>query len=81
MYIQLTQEERYQIHAFPKAGHDPTEIAEALGRHKSTISRELKRNRGLLGYQPKQAKELARSQLAVGHVSWRRNRTKPGCRE
>ena len=46
MYTQLTQEERYQIHALLKAGHNPTEIAEVLGRHKPTISRELRRNRG-----------------------------------
>jgi IS30 family transposase len=59
MYAQLTQEERYQIHALMKAGHNQTEIAEMLGRHKSTISRELRRNRGLRGYRPKQAHRLS----------------------
>ncbi|WP_153041610.1 helix-turn-helix domain-containing protein, partial [Solemya velesiana gill symbiont] len=39
MYTQLIQEERYQIHALMKAGHNQTEIARVLGRHKSTISR------------------------------------------
>jgi transposase, IS30 family len=48
-YAQLTQEERYQIYALMKAGHTLTEVAELLGRHKSTISRELKRNHGLRG--------------------------------
>jgi IS30 family transposase len=43
-YTQLTQEERYQIHALMKAGYSQTEIASMLGRDKSTISRELKRN-------------------------------------
>ena len=38
-----------------KAGHDQTQIAKLLDRHKSTISRELSRNRGLKGYRPKQA--------------------------
>ena len=58
-YTQLTQEERYQIHALMKAGHNQTEIASVLGRHKSTISREQKRNRGLRGYRPKQAHRLS----------------------
>ncbi|MDR4486182.1 MAG: IS30 family transposase [Nitrospirales bacterium] len=58
MYTQLTQEERYQIHALMKAGHNQTEIARVLERHKSTISRELRRNRGLRGYRPKQAHRL-----------------------
>jgi len=66
-YTQLTQEERYQIHALMKAGHNQTEIAEVLGRHKATISRELKRNRGLRGYRPKQAQELAHSRRQTAH--------------
>jgi len=57
-YTQLTQEERYQISALLKAGQDQTEIAMILGRHKSTISREIKRNTGLRGYRPKQAQRL-----------------------
>jgi len=60
-YTQLTQEERYQIHALMKAGHSQTEIAELIGRHKSTISRELRRNKGLRGYRPVQAQRLALS--------------------
>jgi len=56
---QLTQEQRYQIYALMKAGHNRTEIAEMLGFHKSTISRELSRNRGLRGYRAKQAHQLA----------------------
>ena len=59
MYTQLTQEERYQIHALLKAGLDQTEIAMILKRHKSTISREIRRNSGLRGYRPKQAQRLA----------------------
>ena len=56
---QLTQEQRYQIYALMKAGHNQTEIAEIVGVHKSTISREVRRNRGLRGYRPKQAHQLA----------------------
>ena len=58
-YTQLTQEERYQISALLKAQHDQTEIAMIMGRHKSTISREIRRNTGLRGYRPKQAQCLA----------------------
>ena len=58
-YTQLTQEERYQIEALLKMGHHQSEIATVLKRHKSTISREVGRNRGLRGYRPKQAQHLA----------------------
>jgi IS30 family transposase len=58
-YTQLTREERYQISALKAAGHDQVEIAKVIGRHKSTVSRELTRNRGLRGYRPKQADSLA----------------------
>ena len=57
-YTQLTSEERYQIEALLKADHNQTEIASVLKRDKSTISREVGRNRGLRGYRPKQAQRL-----------------------
>jgi IS30 family transposase len=58
-YKQLTQEERYQIYALKKAGKKQKDIANELSRSASSISRELKRNKGLKGYRPKQANELA----------------------
>lgn len=58
-YKQLTLEDRSQIHAYRQAGFTITETAKRLDRHKSTISRELKRNRGKRGYRPKQADETA----------------------
>lgn len=58
-YTQLTREERYQIYALKTAGHNQAEIAKIIGRHKSTVSRELTRNRGLRGYRPKQANSFA----------------------
>ena len=58
-YKHLSQAERYQIHALMKAGHDQSEIAKLLNRHKSTISRELSRNTGSRGYRPKQACEMS----------------------
>ena len=60
-YTQLTQDKRYQIHALLKMGHQQTEIAECLEVHKSTISRELRRNKGMRGYRPKQAHQKAMS--------------------
>ena len=57
-YTQLAQEQRYQIYALLKAGHNQTEIAVIIGCSKSTVSRELRRNRGLRGYRPKQAQQL-----------------------
>jgi len=35
------------------------EIASEIGVHKSTVSREMKRNRGKKGYRPKQAHYMA----------------------
>ena len=58
-YKHLSQIERYQIYSLIKANQSITQIAAQLGRHKSTISRELSRNEGLRGYRPKQACELA----------------------
>ena len=58
-YHQLTQVQRYQIYALWKAKHPLTEIAEVIGVHKSSISRELKRNRSRRGYRPQQAQALA----------------------
>lgn len=58
-YTQLTEGERNQIYALKQAGHKRSEIAVQVGRDKSTIGRELKRNSGLRGYRPKQAQRLA----------------------
>jgi transposase, IS30 family len=60
-YQQLTQDLRYQIYAFLKAGFSQSRIARELEVDPSTISRELKRNRGGRGYRPKQAQHLAES--------------------
>jgi len=60
-YTQLTQEQRYQIYALLKMGHNRTEIAAVIEMHKATISRELGRNSGLRGYRPKQAHHKALS--------------------
>ena len=60
-YIQLTQEQRYQIKALLKIDQDQTQIAKLVGVNKSTLSRELRRNCGQRGYRPKQAHQIAMS--------------------
>jgi IS30 family transposase len=75
-YHQLTQEQRYQIYALKKTGHSRTEIAEVIGVHKSTVSRELGRNRGGRGYRPQQAQQMAidrraKATLKIGVNTWR----------
>ncbi|HSG43419.1 MAG TPA: helix-turn-helix domain-containing protein, partial [Anaerolineales bacterium] len=64
-YTLLTQEQRYQIQALLKMEHSQTEIASALGVHKSTISRELQRNRGKRGYRRKQAQKRITADIWV----------------
>ena len=56
-YQQLTTEDRYHIYGLKQGGFNQTEIAKKIGFHKSTISRELSRNKGQKGYRPKQAQE------------------------
>jgi IS30 family transposase len=43
-YKHLSQIERYEIASLMKAKHSITQIASLVGRHKSTISRELRGN-------------------------------------
>jgi len=80
-YTQLTQEQRYQIYALLKMGHNQTEIATVVGTHKSTVSRELSRNKGLRGYRPKQAHRMAlsrrdRSRKRISKETWELIETK-----
>lgn len=75
-YTQLTREERYQISALMKTGITQAEIAKILERNKSTISRELHRNRGMRGYRPKQAHRISmerrrvKAKLRIGMETW-----------
>ena len=77
VYTQLTQEQRYQIYALMKAKLNQSEIAAIVGVHKSTVSRELGRNRGLKGYRPRQAHQLAmnrrhtKAQPRITDKDWR----------
>ena len=53
-YRRLTQVDRIRIKDFLILGLSQTQIADKLKVHKSTISREIKRNSGLKGYRFKQ---------------------------
>ena len=65
-YTQLTQEQRYQIYAMNKVGMTQKDIAEEISVHRSTVSRELRRNTGLRGYRPNQAHSFAVSRRDKG---------------
>jgi IS30 family transposase len=60
-YHQITSGERYMLAALRKQGFNQSAIAKALGRHRSTISRELKRNaaKSTGYYRPSKAQEMA----------------------
>src|SRR5438552_9755759 len=58
-YTHLTRDERYQIHELRAEKYTASKIARQLGRHKSTISRELKRNAGQHRWRPGQAHAAA----------------------
>ena len=66
-YAQLTREQRYQIKVLLDTKIPQWKIAVAIGTTPSTISRELKRNRGKRGYRPSQAhkKALIRRQKKI----------------
>ncbi|GEA61609.1 helix-turn-helix domain-containing protein [Vibrio comitans] len=59
MYRQLDEGRRIQIWALRKEGKSQTEIAQHLDIHRSTVSRELNRNSGPYGYEPKLAQSMA----------------------
>lgn len=58
-YSQLTQEQRYVICVLNRRGETQAEIADEIGVHKSTVSRELDRNEGQRGYRYQQAHRFA----------------------
>lgn len=76
-YKHLTREQRYQIYALLKEGVKRSQIAKNIGVSKSTVTRELERNRGGRGYRPKQAqekadkrKQISRSRPRISKQTW-----------
>lgn len=73
-YVQLTQKQRYQIEVLYRRGIRRSEIASEIGVHKSTITRELKRNgSGRWNYNSSRAVRFARER----HASKRKHRISP----
>jgi IS30 family transposase len=73
-YHQLTSEERNALSTLRKQGGSRAEIARALGRHRSTIGRELKRNsRKDGGYRPFTAGEMTRGRRSRSRRNWHFN--------
>lgn len=58
-YTRLTEDERYQIYEGVTEKRSHREIAIQINKHHSTVSNEVKRNKSLRGYRPKQAQEKA----------------------
>jgi len=67
-YRQLAYVQRCQIEALKKSGLSQQRIADLLGIHQSTVSRELSRNTGLKGYRHKQAQEKADLRRSATHI-------------
>ncbi|WP_355661575.1 IS30 family transposase [Halomonas salifodinae] len=74
-YRQLTQTQRYQIHARHGLGMSQRQIAGELGVHSSTISRELRRNATASGYDPEQAQALSDHRR---RMAWKPTKRLPG---
>lgn len=68
-YKQLTREERHTIQTMKQDGSTPAQMATALGRHPTTIGRELRRNAGAGGaydYREAQTRSVRRRRLSRG---------------
>lgn len=78
-YRQLTPEQRYQIWACLKMRMKRSEIAREIGVHRSTVTRELRRNEsGRWKYNPSRAERFARERHErkrkhrIGEETWAR---------
>lgn len=60
-YSQLTYEDRIRMKVLLQQGKTPTEVSIEIGKHRSSIYRELSRNQSCGGYFPETAQILARN--------------------
>ena len=67
LYQHLTYEERYMIYQLLRKGYSVQMIADHLDRSPSTISREIRRNKGKRGYRFKQAHRMSQNRLRTSH--------------
>ena len=70
-YTQLSQDERYTIADLSRRRYSDSQIAKAIGRHRSTIGRERKRN-------PNTHDGVYRAQVAHSYATARRRRNRRG---
>ena len=68
-YSQITSEERYTIATLRREGYSQSRISRHLGRHRSTISREVRRNAARLD-------GAYRAQKAIERTNGRRSRSR-----
>jgi len=69
-YTRVTSEERRLIYDWKQDGKSCSEIAQLLKRNKSTISRELRRNKGGRGYRYQQAHRKAQDRARRPGSRW-----------
>jgi IS30 family transposase len=69
-YSRVTLEDRIKIKLLLQQGKSNTEIAEVIGKDKSTIGRELRRNSGGRGYRVRQAQAFAEAREELKHVPY-----------
>ena len=70
-YSRVTYEDRIKIKLLLQHGKSEAEIAFEIGKHRSTVNREIKRNSGGRGYRVKQAQALAESRESSKHKSYK----------
>ena len=70
-YRQIASDERYMISHLRRHDFTQSEIADILGRHRSSISRELRRNCSRWGgaYRPSKGNDLRQSKTSDAPVA------------
>ena len=63
----LNKDDRSQIYILLKQGYSQQAIADSIGVHQSSISRELSRNKGMKGYRHKQAQAIRDKRRKASH--------------
>jgi len=69
-YSRVTWEDRIKIKILLHQGKTNTEIAKVIGKNKSTVGRELRRNTGGRGYRVRQAQSFAVAREELKHVPY-----------
>ena len=70
-YSRVTYEDRITIKVLLDQGKSNVEIAAVIGKHKSTIGREISRNCGGRGYRFKQADRFAKARELAKHQAYK----------